>query len=60
MGGAQIINLEKIENFPGFPEGIAGGEIWGPSRSRTSNGCRSQLPYGRGECFKLVTVITKW
>ncbi len=30
MAGAQIINLEKIENFPGFPQGIAGYEL-GPS-----------------------------
>ena len=27
MTGGQIINAEKIENFPGFPEGISGAEI---------------------------------
>ena len=27
MTGGQIINAERIENFPGFPDGVAGAEI---------------------------------
>ena len=27
MGGNQIINVEKIENVPGFPQGISGAEL---------------------------------
>ena len=27
MTGGQVINAERIENFPGFPEGVSGAEI---------------------------------
>ena len=30
MGGAQIINVERIENFPGFPDPVSGAEL-GPA-----------------------------
>ncbi|MCH8061494.1 MAG: FAD-dependent oxidoreductase [Chloroflexi bacterium] len=44
MTGGQIINAEKIENFPGFPEGISGAEI-GPllQEQATRHGLDIQL-----------------
>ena len=37
MGGAQIINLEKIENFPGLPEGISGAELGPAAQEQAMN-----------------------
>ena len=37
MAGAQIINLDKIENFPGFPQGIAGYELGPATQEQAMN-----------------------
>ena len=36
-GGASIINLEKIENFPGFVEGISGAELGPAAQEQAMN-----------------------
>ena len=42
MGGAQIINAEMIENFPGFPQGISGAEL-GPLLQEQATGAGAQV-----------------
>ena len=42
MGGAQIINVEKIENFPGFPQGISGAEL-GPAAQEQAMDAGTEL-----------------
>ncbi len=60
MGGAQIINVERIENFPGFPEGISGAEL-GPLLQEQAMNAGMQFimdeatEVSRDGDFKLVT-----
>ena len=37
MGGASIINVEKVENFPGFPEGIMGADLAAMTQEQAMN-----------------------
>ena len=37
VGGAQIINVEKIDNFPGFPQGIMGAELASMTQEQAMN-----------------------
>ena len=37
MGGASIINVEKVENFPGFPEGVMGADLAAMTQEQTMN-----------------------
>ena len=37
LGGASIINVEKIENFPGFPEGIMGADLAAMTQEQAMN-----------------------
>lgn len=44
MVGGQIINIEKIEDYPGFPEGISGAELGGRIQEQAMNaGCEFQM-----------------
>lgn len=37
MGGASIINVERIENFPGFPEGVMGADLAAMTQEQAMN-----------------------
>ena len=59
MGGAQIINIESIENFPGFPQGVSGAEL-GPAVQEQAMDAGAEFIMGEVESisrdgyFKLV------
>ena len=37
MGGASIINVERVENYPGFPEGIMGADLAAMTQEQAMN-----------------------
>ena len=43
MAGAQIINLERIENYPGLPQGIAGYELGPAAQEQAMNAGAAML-----------------
>ena len=45
MPGGQVINAERIENFPGFPDGISGAEI-GPLMQQQAMGYGLEIQLG--------------
>ena len=51
MAGAQIINLDRIENYPGFPQGIAGYEL-GPAVQQQA------MDAGAAMLMDTVTAVT--
>ena len=59
MGGAHIINIESIENFPGFPQGVSGAEL-GPAVQEQAMDAGAEFIMGEVESisrdgdFKLV------
>ena len=45
--GGHLISVEKIEDFPGFPDGIAGYDLC-PTVQRQAGGSGSGIPVRRG------------
>src|SRR5262245_368396 len=45
--GGQILNAERIENFPGFPEGIAGYDL-GPLVQEQAENAGAEFVLDRG------------
>ncbi len=52
MGGASIINVERIENFPGFPDGIMGADLAAMTQEQAMN---SGVEFLMGEVTGVAT-----
>ncbi|MSQ17501.1 MAG: FAD-binding protein [Dehalococcoidia bacterium] len=50
IGGAGIINVEQIENFPGFPQGISGAEL-GPMVQEQAMNAGAQFIMGEASAI---------
>src|SRR6476646_9455774 len=37
--GGQVVNLDRIEDFPGFPEGVAGFDLGPAVQEQAANAC---------------------
>ena len=57
MGGAQIINAERIENFPGFPHEISGAELGSLLQEQATN---AGALFAQVEATKLSLDNDRW
>ncbi|HEY7295848.1 MAG TPA: FAD-dependent oxidoreductase [Dehalococcoidia bacterium] len=49
--GGQLINVDRVENYPGFPEGIAGHEL-GPLMAQQAMDAGLSFEYGEAQALR--------